>query len=89
MKKLFFTASFALSVLAYNPSAHASDGDIVAAAIKAGENITKLCAGGETAVAQVATSYAVRFLTQGKITDVRTAAIDATTAIMAACLGGR
>ena len=89
MKKLFFTASLVLSIFAFNTSAQASDGDTLAAAVKAGENMTSLCAGGQTAVTQVATNYAMTMLTQGKITDVRTAVLDATKALMAVCLNGR
>ncbi|MDV7340120.1 hypothetical protein RYZ26_10985 [Terasakiella sp. A23] len=89
MKKIILAAAFALSVTAVSSPAKASDGDVVAAAVRAGENMKTLCAGGQTAVTQVATNYAMNLLTAGKITDPRGAIIDATKALMAVCLGGR
>ncbi len=89
MKKIILAGTLGLSLALMATSAKASDGDTVAAAVKAGENMKTLCAGGQSAVTQVATNYAMNLLTTGKITDARGAIIDASKALMAVCLGGR
>jgi len=89
MKKMILASVVALGLLSVSNAAKASDGDVVAAAVKAGENMKGLCAGGQSAVTQVATNYAMNLLTAGKITDPRGAIIDATKSLMAVCMGGR
>ncbi len=89
MKKIILVSALALSITSFANVAKASDGDTVAAAVRAGEDMKSLCAGGQSAVTQVATNYAMNLLTTGKITDVRGAIIDASKALMAVCMGGR
>jgi hypothetical protein len=89
MKQFICAFSLVASLIAFHSTAKASDGDVVAAAVKAGENMTSLCAGGQAAITQKATDYAMNLLTTGKISDPRAAIIDATKSLMAICMGGR
>ncbi len=89
MKKLILATVLALGIASVSNAAKASDGDVVAAAVKAGENMKGLCAGGQSAVTQAATNYAVNLLTTGQITDPRDAIIDATKSLMRICMGGQ
>lgn len=88
MKKFMLAGVLAMGLLSVANTAKADDGDVVAAAVKAGENMTQLCAGGQSAVTQVATNYAMNMLSSGQITDPRGAIIDATKKLMAVCMGG-
>lgn len=88
MKKIFLICTLALGLSVINTTAKASDGDVVAAAVKAGENMKSLCKGGQSAITQKATDYAMTLLTTGKISDPRGAIIDATKSLMAICMGG-
>jgi len=89
MKKIIFICALTLSISTFSTLAKANDGDTVAAAVKAGENMKSLCAGGQSAVTQAATNYAVNLLTTGQITDPRGAVIDATKSLMRICMGGQ
>lgn len=89
LKKSLIVATLAFSAFTFSNQAQASDGDVVAASVRAAENMKSICSGGQSAVTQVATNHAMTLLSSGKITNVRGAIMDASKALMAVCMGGQ